>query len=1614
MMDGSIIFFNRCFDKKRLRNFILWFFSKYGEKETINLLESLKRIGFQYATKAGISIGLDDLKIPYIKSECINSTEQKINRAEIDYQRGNITEIERQQQFVYQWNLVSERLKRYVIQFFQATDVFNPIYMMAFSGARGNISQIRQLIGMRGLMADPQGQILEFPIRSNFKEGLTLTEYLISCYGARKGVVDTALRTATSGYLTRRLVDVTQQVIIGGQNCNTNRGIPFRDLSDGSKVLLSLKNRIIGRVLLNDIFFIDPLTKRRDKVGFKNQEISIIQAKKISRLNHQVLLRSPLTCRSSNSICQLCYGWNLSYNAVVSIGEAVGVIAAQSIGEPGTQLTMRTFHTGGVFTGSAIDQIYAPFAGEVNYISNFKGVLIRTLNGHIGFLTKNEGTLQVKTKTRYLKKRRWSDSDYTRDLDHLFISCQLKVNSVKLDNVRFLLRKISTIEKNLKTIGSKSNPSLIFNIPIHSILFVRNLDPISEMGLLAELFSVSTSDNRSQEIEQEIFTPTAGQIFFEDLSLIEKTKRDGSIRKIAYGSGSIWVVSATDWLFMVHPQIFPVHGDFISKNSAVQKLKIVIEKSYYLDRSFLEKIGNFRNIQKKLPLKKGAHRLNKITLNRNIYSNNIQKIYYQYFCYFVFVKPTRKILRGHLSLQTNNLSTRYKFIKNRKYKFNLNILLLGLNFGFNQSKPKSRIRRQKYRPSFLVYSGYNLENHENSRRFSSLLKLNYPLKSKLKNPISSRNFSEFKGRDMVYESYQYWFEIYRKSDSNNLYLMDWIFYYIKLPTSFDYISSRPGNSLSFLYGNFLKKRRIKKQRKRKEITQIQLSKISKSFFTKLIWNFFSLNFNSIQNLRFLGQCSWTSTTQTNLFLVNRQSLINSQISMFWYLPKSAILQNCTLSPSVRPTRETLIYIHNLNSEVLYSIKSITKPILMNPNFLIGVKKRIFYLHYYIIQNFLLSFYYKNFLRLKNDNYFFKSFKQKIERVGFQTRFKISILPNFIKIKSNHNKIPNNIKELFFRGDLHLYLQKDKLLVPKSIIRQNFLSWPCTYRGCFYSDFSGYLLNFGINIKNDIFFDRQRILFDIIYTGVSDRDKFSSYFTYKRFHKAKIRFSSHRLISKSLILFQKREYYTDLKTYYSKKLNNYYKDQGYLNSLIFNTQRDLTVNFKKSSVNTTKSLSVLHFEYNSIKGGFFQAAFLQIIKSKIEFLFNSDYRFSLTAYNPLRKGFEERFKLEDSIKLGTRLYPYLLDGSLASRSLELNSLRDIEVQSILTKQNECNSRTKLFYKRFKSPLVLDYFSLESFSLLLDGEVIYANSQKQKKERGFIILTRPNLVSFSLPKQKSFFKSPILMLGNFLRQGTRFEKQKVVSKSGQVISIDRKKFTIRRAQPFLITTKSIVNVYQDEIISKGSKLFSFLSLQVKTGDIIQGIPKIEELFEARLTRDGIPIMKNLHRQIEQLFQTYNAKFPNIIATQKCFEEVQYLIIEEIQKVYCSQGIFIADKHLEIVVRQMTSKVQIIRGGNTGFLAGELAEFNWIRMIEQFFGSDEISYAPIILGITRSCLETDSFISAASFQETTRVLTKAAIQNKIDFVRGLKQNVILGNLVPAGTGFFSPLYFKYSNFD
>ncbi len=333
---------NRVIGRKELSALVAETYRLFGTAQTANVLDGIKELGFHYATVAGTTIGISDIQVPGDKEKILHEAESRVEKIEGQFRRGLITDDERYQRVIDVWDWAKKEVTNALMN---SLDRFNPVYMMAISGARGNIQQISQLAGMRGLMADPSGRIIELPIRASFREGLTVLEYFTSTHGARKGLADTALRTADSGYLTRRLVDVSQDVIVREEDCGTRTGILVSEIREGTESIENLLDRIAGRTALNDITH--PETGEVLTKG--GETIADVDAQRIVDAGiTEVAIRSVLTCKSRFGVCQACYGRNLATGNEVDVGEAVGIIAAQSIGEPGTQLTMRTFHTGGV------------------------------------------------------------------------------------------------------------------------------------------------------------------------------------------------------------------------------------------------------------------------------------------------------------------------------------------------------------------------------------------------------------------------------------------------------------------------------------------------------------------------------------------------------------------------------------------------------------------------------------------------------------------------------------------------------------------------------------------------------------------------------------------------------------------------------------------------------------------------------------------------------------------------------------------------------------------------------------------------------------------------------------------------------------------------------------------------------------------------------------------------------------------------------------------------------------------------------------------------------------------------------------------------------------------
>ena len=358
-------------DKKLLGKIINASIKVHGITETATLLDDVKAMGYKYSTIGAITVGVSDMEIPKEKKQYLLEAEEEIDKVVKNFRRGLLTDDERYQKVINIWNSTSDKVTKALMDNLKQ---LNPIYMMANSGARGSVNQIRQLAAMRGLMADTSGRTIEIPIRANFREGLTVLEYFISTHGARKGLTDTALRTADSGYLTRRLVDVSQDVIVREHDCGTDDGIIVSDIMDGNEVIEPMADRLEGRTIIGDL--VSPETG--ELIAADGDMITHDKAAEIVKSGiKEVKIRSVVKCRSKVGICSKCYGMNLATAKPVDIGEAVGIIAAQSIGEPGTQLTMRTFHAGGVAQGDDITQ-GLPRVEELFEARKPKGVAIVT------------------------------------------------------------------------------------------------------------------------------------------------------------------------------------------------------------------------------------------------------------------------------------------------------------------------------------------------------------------------------------------------------------------------------------------------------------------------------------------------------------------------------------------------------------------------------------------------------------------------------------------------------------------------------------------------------------------------------------------------------------------------------------------------------------------------------------------------------------------------------------------------------------------------------------------------------------------------------------------------------------------------------------------------------------------------------------------------------------------------------------------------------------------------------------------------------------------------------------------------------------------------------------
>ena len=1437
----NFLYFNKTFNKSRLKKLIYWSITLFGEKKTVDLVEILKKLGYSYATKAGLSLSIDDLQIPLTKNKLLFNTESKLNYTNQDVEKSYLTSIEYFSQVIDTWNNTNEILKQEVINNFKNKDVLNPVYMMAFSGARGNISQVRQLVGMRGLMADPSGRIINFPIQSNFREGLTLTEYVISCYGARKGVVDTALRTATSGYLTRRLVDVAQHVIIRLYDCLTLRGIYLYDLkTNNNKKLLSLKNRLIGRVLAEDIydiliksnthsFFKDSsiLKKQSEtkKIAIRNQEITTQLIDILLKSKKPILVRSPLTCQDKNYVCQLCYGWSLSSNRLVSLGESVGIIAAQSIGEPGTQLTMRTFHTGGVFSGQSSSEIRAMFNGYIEFPNTINGKFVRTTHGKIAFLTKQKSFCLLKSKSLKIKK---------------------------------------------------------IILPLFTLLFVKQGQKVSRNQVLAEPIGFITELEQSVDIFQTIYSEFSGEIRFKKSKSINLlTKTDTNLNKYVNSKiGELWVLASNKQNILKPLNIFIKAGDFIFFNNFICLYNLVFpnknnfylskkNKNYFNNPNFKKfKIFNFYNkinthkilyysilesnlfinydyfqvsttFKKKFISKqnnfsklfiKTSIKNKKIYSNINTYSfkysnfnnnfnNNIQKLKKTYFLPFFNKK---KNSYGFIYKICINLNSINKVIIFENYNNN-NILPISCFLFCKLNKPKFFKKIIKYNYFYIFKTPFNLiltnlfiiENKAVLNVFENItlnnLNLKYPVLFKLKNlkykyyfnndysiknNRSQKNKKFFISNLKSFSKHNNIKKIFNKSNNFDFGFFE-LNYNNKKGTIISFFYNKLGSNIS--ENNLFNKlddfdsisnsveicNNFNKNPSYLFFNNSSLNFFILAIFYKLLYKKLNNKFNKIEkrllNKHYLfNKINDNSTTVENIFKPYLN--INLSIWPFYFLNnniKTSI--NLLTIDKKLDIKSYNVFLNYFSNNIIYFYKNIKLFQNSNNNILLKInkdfleQKNILIYNKTLLNNNNIYLIKSNLYNSNNFNYLFLSF---FEKHNINSNFFYKIQNNFFN-KSfflfNKNNIIKN-KKLFFKKNNFVYFKnKQNLLNNKlKIILPNNSNY-----GLFYSEKL---------FLNTFFFKQKCILFNISHISIIFYFLLNKNLNINNLLKSKTNL-------KNLVLENNKLHSNQKKILYLNKELVYFYFSSYISSFLSsNFKIDLykNKNFnKKDKININNNI-----KYNLI---FSNITFLEFIKN-INLSINIFYNF-LNKFNnneiyiinkKLKKYFFVSFSINNLISYNniflllfynksSKLDPLLVLKYNNYKQLNLlNNLNIIFDKKILNLNLQINKTYFFLNKKNNFNISIIWFS-KSNKLKNKYELInkinfkyYTNNSFKIKTnlQNFKIFTLYNYNNFNNNKLKSyffiscFFNKPYILSKNvisdyFIINSKKINKLKIIN-------------------------------------------------------------------------------------------------------------------------------------------------------------------------------------------------------------------------------------------------------------
>nr|YP_010885560.1 RNA polymerase beta'' subunit [Asparagus meioclados]WJE89019.1 RNA polymerase beta'' subunit [Asparagus meioclados] len=1321
---ADLVFHNKVIDGTAMKRLISRLIDHFGMAYTSHILDQVKTLGFRQATATSISLGIDDLLTIPSKGWLVQDAEQQSFILEKQHHYGNVHAVEKLRQSIEIWYATSEYLRQEMNPNFRMTDPSNPVHLMSFSGARGNASQVHQLVGMRGLMSDPQGQMIDLPIQSNLREGLSLTEYIISCYGARKGVVDTAVRTSDAGYLTRRLVEVVQHIIVRRTDCGTIRAISMSPRNGVTEKIFV--QTLIGRVLADDIYM------GIRCIAARNQDIGIGLANRFITFRAQpIYIRTPFTCRNTSWICQLCYGRSPTHGDLVELGEAVGIIAGQSIGEPGTQLTLRTFHTGGVFTGGTAEHVRAPYNGKIKF-NEYLVHPTRTRHGHPAFLCSIDLYVTIES----------------RDIIHSL------------------------------------------NIPPKSLILVQNDQYVESEQVIAEIRAGTSTFHFKERVRKHIYSESEGEMhwstdvyhapeyIYSNVHLLPKTSH-------------LWILAGGPYRSSIVS--FSIHKDQDQMNVH----SFSVDERYISDLSITNDQVRHKLLDLSGTLKKDREIIDYSRLDR-IISNS----------HWNFIYPS--ILQENSDFLAKR--RRNKFLIPLQYDQEREKELIP-SFGISIEIPINGILR---RNSIIAY----FDDPRYRRKSSGITKYGTV---EVDSIVKKEDLIEYRGAKEFSPKYQ------MKVDR---------FFFIP-----EEVHILPGSSFIMVRNNSI----IGVD------TQLALNTNTKSRVGGLVR--VERKKKSIELKIFSGDIHFPGETDK----ISRHSGI--------LIPPGTEKEKKNSKESKKKLKNW-IYVQRITP----------------------TKKK-----YFVLVRPVVTYEIADGINLA------KLFPQDLlqEKDNVQLR-----VVNYI--------LYGNGKSI--RGIYHTNIQ----LVRTCLV----LNWDQEKKGSIEEAHASF-----VEVRaNDLIRDFIRI--ELVKCTIS--------YTGKRYHTA----GSGLIPTNGLGR-------TNINPFYSKtRIPLVTQHQGTIGTLL-NRNKEC------------QSLRILS-SFNCFRVGPFNGS----------------------KYNNVAKESNPITPIRDLLgPLGT-IVPKIMNFYSSYH---------------LITQNQILLNKYWLFDNFKQ--TFQVFEVLKYCLIDENRRILNPSPCNN-----IILNPFHLNWCFLHHNYCEETSTIISIGQFLCENICLVKYGPhIKKSGQILIVHVDSLIIRSAKPYLATPGATVHGHYGQTLSEGDTLVTFIYEKSRSGDITQGLPKVEQILEVRSIGS---ISMNLERRVEG----WNERIPRIlgipwgflIGAELTIAQSRISLVNKIQKVYRSQGVQIHNRHIEIIVRQVTSKVLVSEDGMSNvFLPGEL--IGLLRAERAGRALDEaICYRAILLGITRASLNTQSFISEASFQETARVLAKAALRGRIDWLKGLKENVVLGGIIPVGTGF------------